>query len=398
MTSAKQTDASLAQLRGLGFDPTTSPTEAIAKLSSLRTDENRIAIAHALGQIAAPEAAEMLAEMELGSSGVLRREIRRSLFRLRQHGIEPPAVAHTSTDAPPPEDDSGLSGMMSIADAEGVRIVWVFKSRPGGGLKRLWGLISESEGLVAVAAESLSRKDLRSDRAEIEKRAGARMIEADWRLVDFIMCEAYRRTPEERRGRVGSFLTLRTEIIAVPPPPAADFRHPVYEEFPAQAMDEPNPDLMKEPDVAAYKLPADAIKPFVDEVTQLQQSTLVLNRMVQEERVNTVLDRAIDHLLADDDIAYRLRRRLEDTAYYFARTGKRTQAGWTVAAAAKLRDGVELKRSTFFQLFMRAQLGAILAEQQEKQQEQPRLIVTPAEMMRARAAAQARMAQRGRPR
>ena len=67
-----------------------------------------------------------------------------------------------------------------------------------------------------------------------------------------------------------------------------------------------------------------------------------------------------------------------------------------MAAAAKLRDQVELKRIAFFQLFMRAQLGAILAEQQEKQQDQPRLIMTPAEMMRARAAAQARMAQRGR--
>jgi len=59
---------------------------------------------------------------------------------------------------------------------------------------------------------------------------------------------------------------------------------------------------------------------------------------------------------------------------------------------------VDLKRSAFFQVFMRAQLGAILAEAREKQQEQPRLIMTPAEMMRARAAAQARMAPRGRPR
>jgi hypothetical protein len=116
---------------------------------------------------------------------------------------------------------------------------------------------------------------------------------------------------------------------------------------------------------------------------------------VQEERVNAVLERAIEQLLTGD-LANRLRRRLEDTAYYFARTGKRTQAAWAVAAAAKLRDQADLKRLAFFQLFMRAQLGALLAEQEEKQQEEPRLIMTPAEMMRARAAAQARMAQRGR--
>ena len=219
------------------------------------------------------------------------------------------------------------------------------------------------------------------------------MVEADWHLVDFSMCEAYRRTSDERRAPVGNFLSLRTELVPVAPSP--DFRHPLYDEFAAQEASDPSVDLMKEPDIAAYRLPADAIKPFADETTELQQSTLVLNRMLQEERVNAVLERAIEHLLTGD-LAYRLRRRLEDTGYYFARTGKRAQAGWAMAAAAKLRDQADLKRVAFFQLFIRAQLGAILTQQQEKRQEQPRLVMTPAEMMRARAAARARTAQRGR--
>jgi hypothetical protein len=267
------------------------------------------------------------------------------------------------------------------------------KSRPGAGQKRLWALISEKDGLFAITAESLSRKELRADRAQLEQRAGAPMVEADWRLADFIMCEAYRRTPGDRRARVGNFLTLRAEMISEAPP--TDFHHPIYDEFVAEVSFEPSPDLMKEPDIAAYKLGQEAVKPFADEVTQLQQSTLVLNRMVQEERVEGVIGRALELLLAGDP-GERLRRRLEDTGYYFARTGKRTQAGWAAAAAARLRDHADLKLVPFFQAFMRAQLGAILAEQQEKRQEQPRLIMTPAEMMRARAAAQARMAQRGR--
>jgi len=395
MTSAKQKkEDSVSQLRELGFDPTAAPADAISKLASLRTEANDIAIARALGQIAAQEAAVMLAEMEVGTSGGLRREIRRSLFRLRQHGVEPPAIIQTGANAAQPErDGTGLGGMMSVADAEGTRIVWMIKARTGGGMKRLWALISERDGMLAVTADSLSRKELRSERSELEQRAGAQMAEADWHLVDFIMCEAYRSTTGERRARVGNFLTLRTEMVDAAPP--VDFQHPVYDEFGAEAASETPSDLMKEPDIAAYKLPQEAIKPFAEEMAQLQQSTLVLNRLVQEERVNAVLDRAIEHLLTGD-LGYRLRRRLEDTAYYFARTGKRMQAGWGVAAAAKLRDGVELRRIPFFQLYMRAQLGAVLTEQQEKQQEQPRLIMTPAEMMRARAAARARMAQRAR--
>jgi hypothetical protein len=394
MIPAKQTETSISQLRELGFDPSAPPAEAVAKLASLRTSANDIAIARALGQIAAPEAAALLTEMEIGTSGGLRREIRRALFRLRQHGIEAPVIAQSGANVTrPAEDGTGLSGMMSIVDVEASRIVWMVKSRTGGGLKRLWTLVSEKEGLVAVTAESLSRKELRSDRAEVEQRAHAPMIEADWRLVDFIMCEANRRTSGERRGRVGNFLSLRAEMVETAPP--AEFRHPIYDEFAAEAAADPAPDLMDEPDIAAYKLPLDAIKPFADEMVQLQESTLVLNPMLQEERVNAVLERAIEQLLTGD-LAYRLRRRLEDTAYYFARTGKRKQAAWAAAAATKLRDQADLKRLAFFQLFMRAQLGALLAEQEEKQQEEPRLIMTPAEMMRARAAAQARMAQRGR--
>jgi hypothetical protein len=395
MTSAKGTEAKIAGLRELGFDPAAPPADALAVLASLRSNSNDAAIARALGEIVVPEAAAMLAEMELGTSGTLRREIRRSLFRLRQHGIEPPAIQRISTTASAESADTGLHGLLSAADAESARIVWLFKSRSGGGVRRLWAIVSETDGLVAVAAESLSRKELRSDRAEVERRAGAPLVEADWQLADFIMCEAYRRTPEDRRARVGNFLTLRTEMIAAPP--SSDFQHPIYSEFAAEAGGEPSIDLMKEPDIAAYKLPQDAIKPFVDEMSQLRQSTLVLNPMLQEERANAVIDHAIEQLLAGE-VGHRLRRRLEDSAYYLARTGKRAEAGWAVVAAAKLRGGAELKRIAFFQLFMRAQLGAILTEQQEKQQEQPHLIMTPAEMMRARAAAQARMAQRRRAR
>jgi hypothetical protein len=259
----------------------------------------------------------------------------------------------------------------------------------------MMALTSETDGLLTVNADSLSRKELRSERAELERRAGSRMVEADWRLVDFMMCEAYRRTSDERRARVGNFLSLRAEMVAAAPP--TDFRHPIYDEFAAEAAGEPPTDLMQVPDVAAYKLPEDAIRPFAEEAAQLQQSTLVLNRMVQEERFEAVLEGAIEKLLTGE-LGSRLQRRLEDSAYYLARIGKPTEAGWIVAAAAKVRDGVELKRIAFFKLFMRAQLGVMLAERQEKLQEQPRLIMTPAEMMRARATAQARMAQRGRSR
>ena len=84
-----------ASLRAAGFDPAAPPAEALARLGELRAapgDESG-AIARALGAIASAEAAAMLAAMEAGASGALRREVRRALFRLRQRGIAPASVS-----------------------------------------------------------------------------------------------------------------------------------------------------------------------------------------------------------------------------------------------------------------------------------------------------------------
>lgn len=390
MGTAKETGHTEPRLRELGFDPAAPAGDAVATLKSLRgkSGVSDGVIALALGTIASLEAAEMLAEMEAGASGAIRREIRRALYRLRQRGIEIPTKLEGATHVPNAPTEPGLSALLSPADADGARIAWLIKARSGGGLKRLWALVSEHEGLVAATLETLSRKQLRAERAEVERRAGTVLVDADWRLVDLIMCEAYRHTPEARRARVGNFYAIRAELVAASPP--TELKHPLYDEFAAEAAGEPSPELMKEPEIAAFKLPVAAVRPFAEEVTSLQQSVLVLNRMQQEDRIGTVVERAMGELIRGDN-ARRLRRHLEDTGYFFARTGKRAQAGWAAAAAARLRDVTDLRHVAFFQLFTRTQLGAVLAEQQEQAQQEPRLIMTPAEAMRARQAAQARM-------
>jgi hypothetical protein len=285
-----------------------------------------------------------------------------------------------------------LSGLLSPPDAVGARIAWIIKVRGSGGVRRLWGVVSETNGLVGVTLDALTRKELREERTNLEKRAGTSLADADWQLVDFILCEAWRATPDGSRGKVGDFLTLRAELIEHSPP--GDFRHPIYEEFAEKIETEPSVELLREPEIGAFRIPEELVKPYADEAVSMRQSVLVLNRMQQEERVTAVIERALDELMTGPT-ADRFRRRLEDTGYFFARSGKREQAGWAAAAAARLRDHTALRYSPFFQAFMRAQLGAIVSEQTEQEREEPRLIMTPAEMMRAQQATQARMRGRG---
>ena len=379
-----------AALAAAGFDPSAPAPNALAKLRELRTNSAipSTAIARALGNIADRSAAAMLAEMEGSATGPLRREIRRSLFKLHQRGIdppmEPPVSAARLTAA---ADASGLSALLSPIDTEGARIVWITKPRAQGGMIRLWGITSEDEGLVGAIAGNLTRRELRQERGEMERRSGMRLVDADWRLADFLLCEAYRHTPEARRGKVGNFLALRAELIPSPPP--TDLQHPIYSELAAEASKDPSLDLLNEPALLEWKLARVLVAPYVEELNRANESTIVLNQMQQQDRVTQIVERAITDLLSAEGGA-RIRRRFEDIAYQLLKNGKREEAGWAAAAAAKIVDGAELKRVPFFVGFIRMQLGNVVAEEQQRAREEPRLIVTPAEAMRASEARQRR--------
>ncbi|HUY20657.1 MAG TPA: hypothetical protein VMV15_15695 [Candidatus Binataceae bacterium] len=387
MSHPKELDQDDLNLRKAGFNPAADPEEALRTLAMLRgqAEVTDAAIARALGAVRSAGAANMLATMEQAASGPLRREIRRALFRLRQGGISPAPGAEPPAHRPAPPSPAGspdIEAMLSPVDVTGVRLVWIMKPKPRGGLNLLWGFASEEEGLIGCNFGPVSRRELRADRVRVEERAGVKMIEADWRLCDLVLCEAYRATPEARRGPVGNFFTWRAELIAASPP-GDDFVHPIYAELAAEAAAEPGIELLKEPEVLAWKFPAAAIKPYVDEIAEIQQSVIVLNPIQQEDRIGRVIEKAIDGFFGGASVI-RARRRLEDIAYYLAHTGRRHSGGQAAAAAARIRDGADLKRMPFFQHLVRTMLGAVIAEQQEKEREEPRLIVTPAEAMRAR--------------
>jgi hypothetical protein len=392
LSKSPDTNPDDAKLLDAGYDPALAPADAIAKLRELRGKLGiaDATIARALGNIADPRAAAMLVEMEAGASGAIRREVRRALYKLKQHGIDAPAPTPPVAEALH-ESDTEKTAMLSPIDGEGARIVWIVKPRVQGGVLRMWALISEREGLVGAQNTGLSRRELKSERDELERRAQVKLVDGDWRLADFVACEAWRNTPESRRGHVGNFLTLRSELIASPPPTA--LVHPVYAELATEIAAEPSVELLKEPELLEWRLPDALLKPYVDEINEAGESVIVLSPVHKQERVNAVIDRATAELLSGDN-GKRIQRRLEDIAYYIARIGRPMQAGWAAGAAARLRDGIDVTKVVFFQAFIRTQLGTVAAAEQQKAEEEPRLIMTPAEAMRAREAREARTRRR----
>ena len=385
----KDLDSGDLRLREQGFDPAAPIPERIAKLRELRgkSADDDPAIGKALGEITDPGAGELLVEMESNATGALRREIRRSIYKLRQHGIEVREPVAEAKTAPIAATESGLTALISPIDPEGVQIVWMIRARPRGGIVRLWGLVSETQGLAGAQNHALNRRELKTQQQELEQQAGVKLIEVEPRLADFILCDAYRRTSEAARLNVGSFYALRTEVTGAPLP--TELAHPIYAEFAKESAEDPSIDLLKEPEVQAFRIPAKELEPYLEEVNRAQESVLVVSRSSQEDRIMGAVEKAIGELLSGVR-AERLRHRLEDTGLYLAKTGRRQQAGWAAAAAAKIRDGADLKQVAFFRSLVQTQLGAMMAQEAEHKREEPRLIMTPAEAIRAQEEARAR--------
>ncbi|HXN85297.1 MAG TPA: hypothetical protein VN867_04455, partial [Candidatus Binataceae bacterium] len=193
MASPKAIKKSEINLHDLGFDPAAPVPDRIAKLRALRgkTANIDLAIAKALGDISDLAAGEMLVEMEADATGALRREIRRAIYKLRQHDVEVrEPEATTKPTAPATASEAGLTAFMSPIDAEGAQIIWMVKARARGGIVRLWGLVSETSGLVGLQNHALTRRELKSQHEELEKQAGIKLVEIDPQLADFILCDA----------------------------------------------------------------------------------------------------------------------------------------------------------------------------------------------------------------
>ena len=114
----KDLDLNETRLHEMGFDPAAPIPERIAKLRELRgkSGASDLAIARALGDTNDTAAGDLLVEMEASATGALRREIRRAIYKLRQHGIEvsEPEAEHKASSVAPAE--SGLTALMSPLD------------------------------------------------------------------------------------------------------------------------------------------------------------------------------------------------------------------------------------------------------------------------------------------
>lgn len=353
-----------------------------------------VALAALLGDYPTPEAAQALVAWDTKTTDKqLRRAIHRSLYKLSQKGIatERPAQQPPRPILTPVEPE----GYLSPIDGRGDRLLWLVKPKVGGGLHYLSAVVNEPEGMRYFDAAEINRKTLRQMRQDFHSRMQMSMVEAPWRYCDFVMYEGYERAKAKGEKEIEAYLAHRSHLLSAPAQPVA-VPLPVTLDQDAILADDTllqtSVQLLEEPELQLWFFDHERAHRYTDQISQVQESRLILNRMQQQDRVQTVIDKAMNEVFSGEQGAV-YARRLAETALYLAATDR------LEAAKRALAVSLALKRSTqggkgipFCEELVRQSIVMHYHEekQHEKEEAQGSLIMKPAEFAARMQAAQAR--------
>jgi len=342
-----------------------------------RSPQVDLAIADLLGAVATEEAGAVLVELEGKASKredkTVAKAARRALYRISQRGV--PIPARRIPDELPVHKGLApeVEGFATAIDAAGGRLVLLARPRTGS-LLVLTAALNEPLGMEAVSLSETTRKQLRSFREESAEQHGLNLIEADWRYLDALCHQAFERARSRGVKDIASYPSLRRQITTSPP-------DTLDEPFICRLLDcqavAQNPAclarsgrLFDEPEIANWILPPEMRENYGGQMRKITDSPIVLSRLQKEERAEEIIQKCMREVCSEP-VRDLYARRLEEMAYYFLQTGRKSQAEAAVAAAAAFRQGGrDPAEIAFWEQLVRRTLGFLLLEDEMREREE----------------------------
>ncbi|MGE5306900.1 MAG: hypothetical protein ACM3TN_26645 [Alphaproteobacteria bacterium] len=370
------------QRSGLSLEEASAETVVRLQESFGKGTDVDLAVVFALGKIAEPAAVNALTAIEkTATAREVKKEIRRSLFKLSQRGLTIPrgpesaAVPATPVLTSPP----GLEAYMSSVDGSGGRLIWIAKPQINRGLQTMQAMVNDREGLQRVGGAQVPRKELRRMAEEIKTQHNITMISVPWEYADAVIYDAYEKAKASGRGGLDHFHELRA--IINPDKPTRQ-EHPVYRKLDAGsaregAWRELSRRLLDEPELQYWILDPGWIEPFLAQLQEAQTSRLVLNPIQKEERLAGIVRDAVKTICSGETGPI-VQRRLEDMALYFNETGRPDQARLALAVALQVGEGGPGPLDvSFLTGLAQKSIAFYLSQEKTRAEEEASLIVKP---------------------
>lgn len=344
--------------------------------------ETDLAITYFLGKIVDSGAAAALRRLEKEVRDKdLKKEIRRSLFKLAQKGLAIPEEKRVEEKSAPPllSRSPEIEAYMSPVDGGGGRLVWIVKPQAGHGLQTLQAMINDREGLQRIGGAHVRRKELRRMAEEIKKQHGITMVPVPWEYADMILYEGFEKAKAAGRSGLENFHELRSFVNTAKPKAQ---EHPVYQRLGVAdlregAWRELSRRLLDEPELRFWILDADWAAPFLEQLREAQTSRLVLNPMQKEERMAGIVRDAVK-TLCTGETGKIMQRRMEDMAFYFGDAGRTELGKLALAVAQQIKEGDPGPLDiSFLTGLVQKSFAVYLSQQKTKAEEEPSFIVKP---------------------
>ncbi len=340
-----------------------------------------LAIVFALGRIADSAAVAALAAIEKETADkVVKKEVKRSFFKLAQRGLalpkeEPEHAAATVVFTRAPD----IEGYMSSVDGDGGRLVWIARVQPNYGLQLIQAMLHDGEGLLRIGGTQLRRKELRKMADDIKRQHEVTMISVPWEYADQILYEGYERAKARGQSGLENFHEIRSVINTAKPNARP---HPIYQrlnrdEARAGPWRELSRRLLDEPELRYWILTDEWLQAFLPQLEEAQTSRLVLNPVQKEERLAAIVREAVKALCSGEN-GKLFQRRMEDMALYFVETGRAELGKLALAVALQAGEGDPGPLDvSFFTGLVQKSFAFFRSQEKSKKEEEPLLIVKP---------------------
>ena len=303
-----------------------------------------LAVVYVLGRIRDAAAVEALKSLEgRPGSKEIRREVRRSLFKLAQGGL-----GSAEPEAPQAEEGGAnfslapeINGYLSSVTGGGSRMVMLTRPQPGGGLMVMQAAVNDRRGLERLGGNVIRRKELRQMMDDMKGALGVSMTPVPWEYADWLVHEAYQKVTESPGEGVGDYPRLRTHLTAARP---AQRAHPIFDLVDAAGIDsttlsETSEKLLEEPELHTWFVEKDLLEPYLERIEDTERSRIVLNAMQKEERFRNIVREAVQGIFLGAETAPAFEQRFEDAALHLHVSGQEEKARTVLGVALAIRRG-----------------------------------------------------------
>lgn len=280
-----------------------------------------------------------------------RRAARAALHRLRTRGIVPVGHAERTIDRPAPTLTGGyhaIAGLLSAVDEAGTQAARVIVERPAADVVYVSALLSPTRGLEHSRVFETGRRTARESLAEALRELPEDWVEAPGDYVLWRIREAVAISRSAGHPVSNEYQIFSVDLDRAPAPysrPLIYDRLQPDEVVPAIPTGGRLQALLDTFPINSWVIEEEKLKDLAAEARSLAQSRIVISPVAQQERRDQLRRRAWDLALGETTVA-RLKRSIEETAYFFLAKGRRELAVTAAQAALTLdpAHGISVRR------------------------------------------------------